>query len=107
MRTPLRIGIVGCGRAAESLHVPGCLRVSDVRVVAVADRIPERRERIVAAVPDCMSFESLPDLIEGAAPDAILITTPPEEHGKNAADAMRAGVPLLVEKPLALTLEEA
>ena len=41
-RAPLRLALVGCGRATARLHLPALRRVPSVDVVALADRHPER-----------------------------------------------------------------
>ena len=50
MTRALGVGIVGCGNVAANFHVPAYLaRAADIRVVAAADPVPERREAVAGA----------------------------------------------------------
>jgi predicted dehydrogenase len=102
MNTPLNIGLIGCGRAAERFYLPALSRLKEkVRLVAVADPVRERRELISAIIPDCVAFNSAEELLQKARIVAAIITTPPATHVPIAMLALRAGVHVLVEKPLA------
>lgn len=102
MTTPLNIGLIGCGRAAERFYLPALSRLKDeVRLVAVADPIRERRELFSASIPDCVTFNSAEELLQKARIVAAIITTPPATHVSIAMLALRAGIHVLVEKPLA------
>lgn len=100
--TPLNIGLIGCGRAAERFYLPALSRLKEkVRLVAVADPIRERRELISASNPDCVTFNSAEELLQKARIVAAIITTPPATHVPIAMLALLAGIHVLVEKPLA------
>lgn len=101
------IGILGCGRAAERLHVPALRRIGGARLTAAYDPLPERRELIARAAPGCRPFDSPEDLLAARVVDAVIIAAPPEAHADLAELALRARLPVLIEKPLATTLEEA
>jgi predicted dehydrogenase len=102
MNTPLSIGLIGCGRAAERFYLPALSRLKDeVRLVAVADPIRERRELFSASITDCVTFNSAEELLQKARIVAAIITTPPATHVSIAMLALRAGIHVLVEKPLA------
>ena len=103
---PLRLGLIGCGRAAERIHLPVMRRSpAEVELVAVADPSPERRDEIRAGAPGCEGFESAEALLGNAAVDAVVIATPADTHVAVLAASLEAGVPALVEKPLARSLE--
>jgi predicted dehydrogenase len=97
------IGLVGCGRLAEAGYLPALVDVPEVRLVAVADPDTARREHVarlattngqpVAAHPD------LRHLLAGAVVDAVVLASPAAAHPAGAAEAVAAGVPVLVEKP--------
>ena len=101
----LRLGVVGLGlRASLALeaHRPG----AGARVTAVCDTDPARhdwaRERFGADV------ETTTDFAELLAPcvDAVLILTPDDTHRALGEQALAAGVPTFMEKPLATTIED-
>jgi myo-inositol 2-dehydrogenase/D-chiro-inositol 1-dehydrogenase len=101
------IGILGCGRAAERLHVPALARLPDARLTAAYDPRPERRDLIARAAPGCRAFASAEALLAARVVDAVIVASPPETHAELAILTLRAGLPVLVEKPLAPSLEEA
>ena len=105
MTTPkIKAGIVGAGGISE-FHIKGLRRLPYVDIVGVAD-LNEARARELAqrfAVP--RSFPSLATLLE-ARPDVVHVLTPPESHAANAIEALRGGCHVLVEKPLATSVED-
>ena len=101
------VGIMGCGRAAERLHVPAILRMRDARLTACCDPLPERRQLISRAAPGCRAFVSPEEMLAARGVDAVIVASSPETHAALAAIALRAGLPVLVEKPLAATPAEA
>jgi predicted dehydrogenase len=101
------IGILGCGRAAERLHLPALAGIRDARLTAAYDPGPERRELIARAAPGCRPFESAAALLAARLVDAVIVSSPPDTHADLAVQALRAGVPVLVDAPLAPTLDEA
>lgn len=72
--------------------------------------VVDRDERVAKAVGADMGVPSFTDLahaIRETAPDAAIIATPDPEHREPAETLMRSGVHVLIEKPLATTLEDA
>ena len=102
--TPLRLGIVGCGAVAELYHLPAVAACSDVQLVALADprldRASELAERFGAELvtEDASGFVGAVDAAIGATPNSL--------HAEVASGLARAGVHVLVEKPLARTTAE-
>jgi predicted dehydrogenase len=107
MKTPLNIGLIGCGRVAERFYLPAlsCLK-EEARLVAVADPIRERRELFSSRIPGCVTFSSAEDLLQEAKIVAAIITSPPATHLSISMLALRAGIHVLVEKPLATFVGE-
>jgi predicted dehydrogenase len=101
------IGILGCGRAAERLHLPALQRIGEARLTAAYDPLPERRDLIARAAPGCRPFASAEALLAARVVDAVIVAAPPEAHAELAELALRARLPVLIEKPLATSLEEA
>lgn len=106
MSSPLRIGLIGCGRAAERYYLPVFARFPEARLVAVADPIYERRNLIASGIAGCLTFASAEALLESAIIEAAIVATPPATHTAIATLVLRAGLPVLVEKPLAPSLAE-
>lgn len=107
MSRPLRVGLIGCGRAAERLWAPAFSAVPEARLAAVADPLAERRALVVRGLPACGEFESVDLLVAAGEVDAVIVATPPETHLSVARQVMSAGIPLLIEKPLAPTVGQA
>jgi len=103
---PLRIGIVGCGRATTGLHLPALQFVPGAQVVALADPVQESLNHAseLFQVKRCVADYRL--LLEDPTIDAIAIFVPAQLHVEIALAALDAGKHLFIEKPLALTLDE-
>jgi predicted dehydrogenase len=102
---PLRLGVVGAGEVA-SLHVDAALQLSDlVRVTAVVDpRLEAARQ--LAARCDAVPLPSHGELVESGLVDAVVVASPHHEHCEQVVDLSAAGLPVLVEKPMALTVTD-
>ncbi len=100
----LRIGIVGAGYTATR-HAEGYDKIDGVELVGVVGGKTEKTERFAARwkVRVCDSLERLLDL----RPDAVSLCTPTRLHAEQALQCIEAGIPVLVEKPLADSDEEA
>ena len=108
MNEPLNIGLIGCGRVAERYYLPALARLrAEARLVAVADSLPARTRLATTSFPECRAFSSAAELLQHPLVRAVIIATPPANHAGATIDALRAGLPVLVEKPLATSLEEA
>jgi len=103
MQTELRLGIVGAGVFGR-YHALKAAAGSRSAYAGSFD--PDRaRAGAVAAEAGGMAFDSLDALI--AASDAVIVASPTRTHAEAALAALGAGRPVLVEKPIAATLEEA
>jgi predicted dehydrogenase len=103
---PLRWGIVGPGRIAESLvgdfeHVPAA------EVVAVASRSSDRAHAFAARHRIGRAYGSYRELIDDPDVDVLYIATPHPQHLAIGLEAARAGKSLLVEKAFTATLAGA
>jgi predicted dehydrogenase len=104
MLEPLGLGLVGAGGFGEfCLGAYG--EMVEVRVVAVTDIDAERARAVAPATAQV--HRSFDDLLADPAVQIVAIATPPYLHGAMARRAAGAGKHVFVEKPLALSLEEA
>jgi len=106
MTEPLRFAIIGCGRIAPR-HAQ-CLRdlSPDARLVAVADVI-ERRAQHLAREYGAEPESDYHRLLDREDIDVVCICTPSGLHARLGIEAAQAGKHVIVEKPMALTLEDA
>lgn len=106
MRDALPIGLIGCGRIAERFYLGAFERVPEARLAAVADPDPARREVLMSRTPGCAGYASAEELLAQARVSALVIASPTATHATLAALALRARLPVLVEKPLAASPAE-
>ena len=100
----IRFGIIGPGKVAY-LHAAALSRIEDVQLVAVAGR-NEERTRSLAVAHGARADTGLEAMLEHRDVDAVVICTPHPLHAEQAITAARAGVHVIVEKPMALTPED-
>ena len=109
MSKPLEIVVAGAGSRGTYAYASYALRHPDeVRIVGVAEPDPIRRGRMADAhdLDDAQCFTTWEDLMAaGRLGDAAIITTQDQMHVEPAVAAMRAGYDVLLEKPMANTLE--
>ena len=103
-RERLRLGVAGLGRAF-TLMLPALKQDDRVALVAAADPRPEARRQFAEEF-SARTFASVEELCADADVDAIYIATPHQFHAAHAIRAAAAGKHVLVEKPMALTIEE-
>jgi predicted dehydrogenase len=101
---PVRIAVAGVGvigrRHVELIQASGACTLA-----AVVDPAPTGVELAQRAGVPC--FGTLAQMLERDRPDGIILATPNHLHVEQALQCLDAGVAVLVEKPLAHTVEEA
>ncbi|HEX4752618.1 MAG TPA: Gfo/Idh/MocA family oxidoreductase [Solirubrobacterales bacterium] len=103
---PLRWGILGTGGIAHTFAED--LRLTDSGVIgAVGSRSQETADRFADQFGIEARHPSYQSLVGDPAVDAIYVATPHPSHHENAILALRAGKPVLVEKPFAMNAAEA
>jgi predicted dehydrogenase len=100
----LRVGLVGCGGFAR-FAVGQYRTLPGVSIEAVADVNPAAAERTAADLDAAVLPAA--EVLTHPALDLVYIATPPACHFEQAAAALSAGRHVLVEKPLATTLDQA
>ncbi len=101
--SPLKVGVVGVG-VMGSNHARVLSEMAGVQLIGVVD--PERKQReFVARNLGCAEFADLEALLEGGV-DAVTIAAPTHLHHDLALTCIAAGVHVMVEKPIAPTVEE-
>ena len=97
----LKIGIVGCGKIADS-HVAQIQRIPDARIVGVCDQEPLMASQLAERFNLPNAFNDLDELLSRGQPDVIHITTPPQSHFDIARLSLEQGCHVYVEKPFTL-----
>jgi predicted dehydrogenase len=101
---PIRLALIGCGAVAERYHLPALLESPDVQVAAVVDPTIERAHALARKAGDPPAFSTHDQLPPGI--DLALVTVPNAVHEPIASDLLRRGVHVLVEKPMARSVDE-
>ncbi|AJP02174.1 oxidoreductase [Streptomyces cyaneogriseus subsp. noncyanogenus] len=107
-RGPLRVGLVGYGLAGSVFHAPLIAATEGLTLDTVVTSNPERQQQARAEFGS-VRIASGPDELFGraAALDLVVIASPNKTHVPLAAAALEAGLPVVVDKPIAGTAAEA
>jgi predicted dehydrogenase len=101
--TRTRMAVVGCGHLG-SIHARLLAARDDVELVAVVDPQPDQRDR-VAEAHGCRGLAAPGELV--GLVDAAVVAAPTGLHAAVSLPLLEAGIDLLVEKPLAASVEDA
>ncbi|MEM6761463.1 MAG: Gfo/Idh/MocA family oxidoreductase [Pseudomonadota bacterium] len=98
----VRLAVCGAGAMGKN-HMAAIGSAAGACLCAVADPVAEPPPTSAGGVP---WFKSLQELIDTASPDGIVVATPNRAHRDNALLAISARCPVLIEKPLAASLDD-
>jgi len=102
----IRVGILGCGGIARA-HAGGYREfAARCRVVAVADIFAEKAREFAAGIGPEVAACTPEQLIARPDVDLLSVCTPPFEHAPLTVAGLEAGKHVLVEKPMAVSLQE-
>ncbi|MEU5363090.1 Gfo/Idh/MocA family oxidoreductase [Streptomyces sp. NPDC005925] len=105
---PLRVGLVGYGLAGSVFHAPLIAATEGLALDTVVTSNPERQQRARAEFPDVRVTASPDELFARAGDlDLIVVASPNKTHVPLATTALKAGLPVVVDKPVAGTAAEA
>lgn len=102
--TSVSLAVVGAG-AIGRRHVEHILAEPQARLHSVVD--PTDAARAFAAERGLVWFANIPDMLAKGRPDGVIVATPNRLHVEHGLAAIAAGLPALVEKPLADDLSGA
>jgi phthalate 4,5-cis-dihydrodiol dehydrogenase len=102
----LKMGVVGLGQGAAHA-LPAMDALPETVLVAGADPNERMREGFTARFAGTRAYASITELCKDPEVEAIWVATPNRYHCEHAIEAMRNGKHVLVEKPMAVTIEEA
>jgi predicted dehydrogenase len=108
MSEPLKGAIIGCGRVVQEHHIPIWQKLGrgEVKLWTLADPSWESRAacQLALGVRNEMAYKDYRALLLREQPAFAVVCTPHPSHETIVLDCIRAGVPVLVEKPVAATL---
>ena len=107
-RPPVRVALMGLGRAMFNDHYPVFLdHPSLFKVVAACDLLKERRDIVSGDFRDCRMFRQFDDMLDESDIDLIDIATCSTDHVAHAMKSLQRGFWTLLETPMALNLNDA
>jgi len=104
--TPIGVALIGCGKISRK-HIRVIESIPDLQLVAVYDEQRDRAEEAARKVPGCRVLDSLDEVSRNDDVDLGIVCTPSGLHGSQGAQLAEAGKHVVVEKPMALLIEEA
>jgi predicted dehydrogenase len=105
--TKVKAAIIGAGLIAGKKHIPAFMKLkSKVDLAAICDLNQEGAQKLASRFGVPRVYADMGEMIEKEKPDLVDICTPPQTHVKLAVEAMKRGCHVLIEKPMALTVEE-
>ena len=105
---PIRIGLVGIGRAGWGMHAPEIEKnIDKATFVAACDIIPERAEAMQKRFPGCKAYTDIDALIADPNVELVSIATRSCDHFAHAKRALLAGKDVLIEKPMSICYAQA
>ncbi|MEV5435931.1 Gfo/Idh/MocA family oxidoreductase [Streptomyces sp. NPDC052682] len=106
--TPLRVGLVGYGLAGSVFHAPLIATTEGLALDTVVTSNPERQAQARAEHPGVRVAATAEELFDRADElDLIVVASPNRTHVPLATTALKAGLPVVVDKPVAGTAAEA
>jgi predicted dehydrogenase len=102
-KSTLRVGVIGAGVMGTN-HGRVLAGLPGITLAGIVDPLPEHRERAVELI-GCQTFATLDELIL-AGIDAVTIAAPTHLHHEVALNCINRGIHVLVEKPIASTVQE-
>jgi predicted dehydrogenase len=103
----LNVGVLGAGQIAQAAHFPACRKASNVNLYAICDAAEDLLDRMVAVHQPVKAFTSYEKMLDDAELDAVVVAVADQFHVPLAVKALEAGKHVLVEKPVATTVEDA
>lgn len=104
---PIRLGYVGCGFLAQHVHLPNFASLGGCRLIALAESRPQLGQEVAARYGIPSVYRSHLDLAADSAVEAVAVSAGFAEQGEIAADLLRAGKHVFMEKPMAISLVQA
>jgi len=115
----INVGIIGCGRIATSMEMPGILQRTDMaRITAICDLDSKRlafsknrlendyKEKLKAASYEVKTFAKYKDMLRDADIDAVMVCVPDHWHALCAVECAIAGKDIWLQKPFSQTIHE-
>jgi predicted dehydrogenase len=102
----LRVGVLGCGPISQAAHLDASLKARNVALYAICDRAKDLVEKIASRFEPRKTFTDYDAMLADTKVEAVVVAIADQFHVDAAIRALKAGKPVLVEKPLGTTVAE-
>ncbi len=106
MKKPIKLGMIGVGRAGYGMHLPEMKDKGLFEIYAVCDLEEDRRKKM-ADEYGCKTYARVEDIVEDPDIEVIDIATRSNDHFVHAMTALQAGKTVLLEKPITMNYDQA
>ena len=105
--TRFRVAVLGSGAVTNVLYLPALREVRDeIELVGVADLKRQSAEELLQQFPTATFFTDYHQMLEELHPDGVIVALPHFLHKTASIDALRMGIRVFCEKPMAISSEE-
>lgn len=104
--TRLQVGVLGCGQISQSAHFESCRRGRNTHLYAICDLAEDLRKRMVLLHRPEKAYSDYDQMLNDPKLDAVIVGVADQYHVPLAKKAIEAGKPVLLEKPMGVTLAE-
>jgi predicted dehydrogenase len=101
---PLRVGVIGAGAIAQVAHLPVLRRLAGVEVTCICDSDLGKAQSLAARFEVPETYDDIEEALRYGRVDAVAMCTPNHLHEIHTVAALAAGVHVLCERPLALSV---
>lgn len=105
MSKKIGVGIIGCGKIAQTRHAPEYAANENVRIVGFCDFVYERAQEMARKYGG-RAFASVEEMLSCEEVEAVSVCSANHTHASVTVEALRWGKHVLCEKPMATTMEE-
>src|SRR6266446_5814927 len=102
----LRIGVLGCGPISQIAHFDACRKARNAELYAICDLAEDLLQKMAAVHDPRVTYSDLDEMLADPEVEAVIIGTADQFHVPLCRKVLAAGKPVLVEKPLGVTIEE-
>jgi predicted dehydrogenase len=103
----IRLAYVGCGFMAQNVHLPNFSSLSDCALVALAEKRAELARKVAERFSVAKVYQDHRELLGDTKIDAVGLSADYAQQGQIAADLLRAGKHVFMEKPMAVSVQQA
>src|SRR5262249_48111882 len=102
----LRLGLLGCGPISQAAHLDAIRKARNADLYAICDIAEDLTERLAAIYQPEAVYHDFAAMLADPQVEAVVIAVADQFHVPLCRQALAAGKPALVEKPLGTTVEE-